>query len=58
MKKSISTLLFYFISVSLFSQKVYTCFIYSRQFNTPLVYKSHSNILREEHLYSYPSAET
>ena len=28
MKKSISTLLFYFISVSLFSQKVYTCFIY------------------------------
>ena len=35
--------------------RVYTCFIYSRQFNNPLVYKSHSNILREEYLYSYPS---
>lgn len=47
-----------YILVALMSwTRVYTCFIYSRQFNNPLVYKSHSNILREEYLYSYPSTE-
>ena len=47
--------LIYILAALMSWTRVYTCFIYSRQFNTPLVYKSHSNILREEYLYSYPS---